>query len=94
MEKNIGMNLINKVSIDMKLQFILSNGVKRLNVQYNSILRKHKNKTFPEKNYKELLDFAVGIITDRYISSCPLEIYEWAKENNHPILFQKRWDFC
>ena len=73
---------------------IKSAGVKKINVQYNIGLQyRLKNKTFPENNYKELLDFAVGIISDRYISSCPLEIYQYAKQINHLILFQKRWDF-
>ena len=77
----------------MKIQFILSNGVKKINVQYNNIiLKKHKNKLFNADDYLGALNFALGL-PDLYLMSIPLEILNWAKNNGHRILHTKNLSF-
>ena len=73
--------------------FFKLNGIGKVNVKYNNLQCKPKNKTFPGEDYKSVLDFAVSITRDMYISSCPVEILAWAQQNAHPILVHKRWDF-
>ena len=75
----------------MKIQFILSNKNKKINVQYNSIL-KRKNKIFNEDDYLGALNFALGL-PDLYLMSIPQEIFNWAKNNGHRILHTKNISF-
>ena len=75
----------------MKIQLILSNKNKKINVQYNSIL-KRKNKIFNEDDYLGALNFALGL-PDLYLMSIPPEILNWAKNNGHRILHTKNISF-
>ena len=77
----------------MKIQFILSNGVKKINVQYNNIiLKKHKNKLFNADDYLGALNFALGL-PDLYLMSIPLDSLHWARQNYHVILYKKNVSF-
>ena len=53
----------------MKIMFFKLNGVGKVNVKYNNLQCKPKNKTFPGEDYKAVLYFAVSITRDLYISS-------------------------
>ena len=64
-----------------------------INILYQ-IKEKKFNKFFKWNQFNEASDFAVSIFDDRYIDSCPLELLDWMKQNNHPIIQKKYWDFC
>ena len=64
-----------------------------INILYQIKERKF-NKFFKWNQFKDCCNFAVSIEDDRYIDSCPLELLDWMKQNNHPIIQKKYWDFC
>ena len=66
---------------------------KGINVLYH-IKDKKCNKFFKWNQFKEASDFAITIEDDRYMDSCPKELRNWIKENNHSILRKKCFDFC
>lgn len=77
----------------MKISYVRSKSVPVINVQYDSPLgKKQKNKTFKMEDYSGVLNFALGL-PDKFIMTCPMEVLDWAKKNNHTILKNKRWEF-
>ena len=77
----------------MKLQLMKSKGVSKINIQYDGLQYKPKNKTFKAVDYQGALAFALAL-PDRYVCACAGKIWDWAQANHHPILRQKSWEFC
>ena len=77
----------------MKLQLMKSKGVSKINVQYDYLQYKSKNKTFKADDYQGALDFALAL-PDRYVCACEKKIWDWAQANHHPILNKKSWKFA
>ena len=79
----------------MKIQPVITkNGSKRINVVYNSYRVGAKHKQFKWGDFQKACDFAVNIYDDKYIDTCPNELLDWMKDNDHPILRKKYFDFC
>jgi hypothetical protein len=77
----------------MKIQTLKSQGIPVMNIQYDGMRHKSKNKTFKAGNYLALLNFAVSL-PDQYIMACEEEVRQWAVKNNHDVLRMKSWEFC
>ena len=77
----------------MKLQLMKSKGCQRINIQYDGLQYKPRNKTFKAGDYLAALDFALAL-PDRYVCACEGEIWDWAQANHHPILRPKSWEFA
>ena len=77
----------------MKLQLMKSKGVSKINVQYDYLQYKSKNKTFKAGDYQGALDFSLAL-PDRYVCACEGGVWDWAQANHHPILRQKSWEFA
>ena len=77
----------------MKLQLMKSKGCQRINIQYDGLQYKPRNKTFKAGEYQGALDFALAL-PDRYVCACVGEVWDWAVQNDHDILRKKSWSFC
>ena len=77
----------------MKIQIIKNRGAPIINIQYDGMNHKPKNKTFQAGQYLAALNFAVSL-PDQYVMSCEENIHDWAVQNNHDVLKLKFWAFC
>ena len=77
----------------MKIQLIKSKGAPLINIQYDGMQYKPKNKTFKGGDYLGALDFAVSL-PDQYVMACVDAVYDWAVENKRDVLRKKDWAFC
>ena len=76
----------------MKIQFIKSKGAPRINIQYDGLQYKPKNKTFKPGDFAGALDFVVSL-PDQYVMACVDDVYFWAVRNKHDVLKKKYWMF-
>ncbi len=75
----------------MKIQILST--INKINITYDGINGRSKNKTFKGGDYEGILNFALSL-PDRYIFMCSFDILDWAKKNKHDIIKKKCWEFC
>jgi len=64
----------------------------KINVKYDFIGGRVKNKTFAIDDIKTAVEFA-NTKPDKYIEHCSTKIKDWIIEHNHDILRTKNWCF-
>lgn len=82
----------------MKILQIKNRGILMINIQFigsksDKLQYKPRNKSFRSDDYLTALNFML-LLPDQYVMSCIDEVYQWAIENNHPVLKKKNWVFC
>ena len=77
----------------MKLQSMKSKGCQRINIQYEGLQYKPRNKSFKSGEYLAALNFGLAL-PERYVCACDVGIWDWTVQTDHDILRKTSWEFC